>query len=101
MVEKHFDDFNFYKGINAVVGTIDLTNKFFDDTKPWILLKNIDDTANLNYVLHLTMESLRVSKDIKVFSINFYLANYTFLINILSIISKCVKLHVYLFLHLV
>lgn len=61
-VETHFEEFNFYKGIDAIIHTLHLTNKFFDSKKPWVLRNSHENNAHLNYVLHLTMESLRVGK---------------------------------------
>ena len=64
----HFEDFNFYKGIDEIITTLSLTNKFFESEKPWYLANKSDESDHLNYVIHLTMESLRVkSKSVHLF----------------------------------
>lgn len=58
-VGKHYADFNFYKGIDLIVSTLTLANKYFTDCKPWEL-KNENDKLILKCVIHITMETLRI-----------------------------------------
>ncbi|KAJ8959833.1 hypothetical protein NQ318_011566 [Aromia moschata] len=57
----HYQDFNFYKVADAVIATLHSANLFFETLKPWELKKNPDTLNELNVVLHLALETLRVS----------------------------------------
>ncbi|KAJ4439347.1 hypothetical protein ANN_07469, partial [Periplaneta americana] len=59
VVRQHFEVCNFYKGIDSVLATLHAANRFFESKKPWELRKK-QESAHLNAVLHLTMETLRV-----------------------------------------
>lgn len=58
-VREHYESCNFYKGINSTIAVLHAANKFFEVQKPWELRKK-QETSQLNAVLHLTMETLRV-----------------------------------------
>lgn len=60
-VLEHYNNFEFYKGIAAVMNCLRLTNKMFDVEKPWELRKDPRKLDHLNAVLHVVMETLRVS----------------------------------------
>jgi len=57
-VEVNYEAFNFYQGIISTMDVLRLTNQFVQEEEPW-KLKN-SDLERLNFVLHLTFESLRV-----------------------------------------
>ena len=56
-VEMHFEDFNYYHGLNLVLQAARDTNLFLQTEKPWELKKT--DPERLGYVLNLSFESLR------------------------------------------
>eukprot|EP00088_Acartia_fossae_P044962 TRINITY_DN4800_c0_g1_i6.p1 TRINITY_DN4800_c0_g1~~TRINITY_DN4800_c0_g1_i6.p1 ORF type:complete len:186 (-),score=17.32 TRINITY_DN4800_c0_g1_i6:18-575(-) len=58
-VEMSFENFNFYEGIVHVMDVLRVTNHFVQDEKPWELKKT--DKERLQFVLALSLESLRVS----------------------------------------
>jgi len=59
IVGSHYEDLNFYRGINEIIATLQCCNRFFEHNKPWQLAKN--DVSKLSCVLHVTMETLRIS----------------------------------------
>ncbi|KDR17489.1 hypothetical protein L798_08020, partial [Zootermopsis nevadensis] len=59
LVKEHFEVCNFYKGIDSVIQTLHVANRFFESQKPWELCKK-NLSPHLNSVLNLTMETLRV-----------------------------------------
>ncbi|XP_014272431.1 methionine--tRNA ligase, mitochondrial isoform X1 [Halyomorpha halys] len=59
-VKRHYTDFNFYRGINLIISSLHLANKFFEESKPWKLRKCDKSSQHLECVLHLTMETLRI-----------------------------------------
>jgi len=59
VVGSHYEDLNFYKGIDEIIATLQSCNRFFENNKPWELAKN--DVNKLACVLHVTMETLRMS----------------------------------------
>lgn len=58
--KSHYEDLNFYKVADSVVSTLHTANLFFETLKPWELKKQADTYEQLNAVLHLTLETLRV-----------------------------------------
>ncbi|KAF2897537.1 hypothetical protein ILUMI_08640 [Ignelater luminosus] len=58
--QQHYSDFNFYKVVDATIATLHIANLFFETLKPWELRKNVNSLNELNVVLHITMESLRI-----------------------------------------
>jgi len=60
-VKAHYSELNFYKGIATIISTLHEANRFFEASKPWDLKKSPDKRNHLECVLHLTMESLRLS----------------------------------------
>lgn len=52
---------NFYKVVDSVLATIRANNLFFETLKPWELKKNPNSQEELKVVLHLTLETLRIS----------------------------------------
>lgn len=59
IVKYHYEELNFYKGIDEIIATLQCCNRFFEHNKPWELAKN--DVNKLACVLHVTMETLRIS----------------------------------------
>lgn len=59
IVKYHYEELNFYKGIDEIIATLQCCNRFFEYNKPWELAKN--DVNKLACVLHVTMETLRIS----------------------------------------
>lgn len=58
-VEKHIDDMAFSSALESIWKLIRRTNKYIDETEPWVLGKN-EDTERLSTVLYNLMESLRI-----------------------------------------
>lgn len=58
-VGNHYEELNFYRGIDEIIATLQCCNRFFEHNKPWDLAKN--DTNKLACVLHVTIETLRMS----------------------------------------
>nr|CAH7757054.1 unnamed protein product [Callosobruchus chinensis] len=56
----HYDEFQFHKVADAIMATLHSANLFFETLKPWELKKKPDSQLELNVVLHLTLETLRV-----------------------------------------
>lgn len=63
-VLEHYNSFEFYKGISAIMNCLRFANKMFDAEKPWELRKDPGKIDHLNAVLHVVMETLRVSKNL-------------------------------------
>lgn len=59
VVGTHYEELNFYKGVDEIIATLQCCNRFFEYNKPWELAKH--DVNKLSCVLHVTMETLRVS----------------------------------------
>ncbi|XP_040581477.1 methionine--tRNA ligase, mitochondrial [Lepeophtheirus salmonis] len=60
-VTKDFDNYHFSKGIRRVMDILRTTNAFIDEARPWSLAKDAEHTQMLSQVIHLCMESLRIS----------------------------------------
>ena len=59
-VEAHMDKLNFSNAIEEIWKLIRRTNKYVDETMPWILAKEEEDKPRLNRVLYNLSESLRI-----------------------------------------
>lgn len=59
--ETHYNDYKIYKVVDAIIATLHSANLFFETMKPWELKKSPEMKDTLDVVLHLTMETLRVS----------------------------------------
>ncbi len=57
-VERHMDDLNFSYALEAIWKLVRRTNKYIDETMPWVLAK--EDMARLNTVLYNLIESIRI-----------------------------------------
>ena len=58
-VKNYYEEFNFYLGIDAIMECLRNTNAYIQNEKPWELKKT--DIERLDYVLILSLESLRIS----------------------------------------
>ena len=58
-MKKHYEDFNFYLGIDEIMESLRNTNEYMSKEEPWALKKT--DIERLNYVLVLCLESVRIS----------------------------------------
>ena len=58
-VGSHYAEFEYYKGVDAIMAMLRDTNGFVQDEKPWELKKT--DLERLDCVLHVTCECLRVA----------------------------------------
>lgn len=58
--KEHYDSYNFYKVADNVIATLHKANLFFETLKPWELKKN-QQMEKLDVVIHLTLETLRIS----------------------------------------
>jgi methionyl-tRNA synthetase len=59
-VSGHYNEFNFYRGIDSIMSVLHDCNKFFDECKPWDLRKNESNLPRLKCVIHVTLETLRI-----------------------------------------
>ena len=61
-VDEHYESFNFYKGIDAIMTVLRDTNALVQNTAPWTLVKSRDasDQERLQHLLFLALEALRV-----------------------------------------
>ncbi|MDO5027038.1 MAG: methionine--tRNA ligase [Tissierellia bacterium] len=57
-VEKHMDELAFSMALEAIWKLVRRTNKYIDETMPWILIK--EDKERLNTVLYNLIESIRI-----------------------------------------
>ncbi|KAJ8910860.1 hypothetical protein NQ315_010807 [Exocentrus adspersus] len=57
----HYQDLNFYRVADSVVATLHSANLFFETLKPWELKKHPEKCKELDVVLHLAIETLRVT----------------------------------------
>ncbi len=60
-VKCHYEEFNFYKGIDAIMDQLRHTNTFVQNHKPWEVRKQPDQQEWLDTMLCVVMETLRVS----------------------------------------
>lgn len=59
-VSAHMNQFSFSLALEDIWTLVRRTNKYIDETSPWILAKNEEDKGRLNTVLHNLAESLRI-----------------------------------------
>lgn len=59
--ESHYSEGDFYLGINEIMECLRLNNVFLNETKPWLLVKDSAKEVELQSVLSITLEALRVS----------------------------------------
>ena len=59
-VEKHMDKFAFNLALEEIWTFIRRTNKYIDETAPWVLAKDEANKARLDTVMHNLAEALRI-----------------------------------------
>ena len=59
-VEKRMDKFEFNLALEEIWTVIRRTNKYIDETAPWVLAKDESGKARLDAVMHNLIESLRI-----------------------------------------
>jgi len=59
-VEKHMDKFAFNLALEEIWTFIRRTNKYIDETAPWVLAKDDANKARLDTVMHNLAEALRI-----------------------------------------
>ncbi|XP_063611184.1 methionine--tRNA ligase, mitochondrial-like [Penaeus indicus] len=57
LVEKHYTDFNFYRGIDVIMAAVRQANVFVQEERPWEL-KNQTDRRRLDSVLRVALEAV-------------------------------------------
>ena len=58
-IEEYFDSYKIAQGITQIWKLIAKTNKYIDETSPWILAKSEDDKEKLEAVMYHLVENLR------------------------------------------
>ncbi|MDR3296289.1 MAG: methionine--tRNA ligase [Clostridiales Family XIII bacterium] len=59
-VEAHMDRFAFNHAMEEIWNVVSRTNKYIDETAPWILAKDAADKSRLDTVLYNLAESIRI-----------------------------------------
>ena len=59
-VEAHMDKFEFNYALESIWTLVRRTNKYIDETAPWVLAKDPEKKARLDEVMHNLAESLRL-----------------------------------------
>lgn len=59
-IENYMDDFQFNLALEEIWVVVRRSNKYIDETLPWILAKNEDDKNRLDTVMHNLAESIRI-----------------------------------------
>ena len=54
------NDYHISDAITEIFNVLRLSNKYIDDTTPWVLAKNEEDSDRLSTVLYNLLESIRV-----------------------------------------
>ncbi|KAH9633282.1 hypothetical protein HF086_000881 [Spodoptera exigua] len=60
MCFNHYKNYQFYKAVDSVIKVLHVANLFFETSKPWELRKNPEKQKELDVILHVTMETLRI-----------------------------------------
>ncbi|KAI5641034.1 tRNA synthetases class I (M) domain-containing protein [Phthorimaea operculella] len=58
---QHYSNYQFYKVADAVIHTLHVANLFFETHKPWELRKKPECQKQLDVILHITLETLRIA----------------------------------------
>ena len=59
-VAEHYNEFNFYKGLQVILQLIHVTNELIEEEKPWTLKNNTDKTK-LHNIIHISLSSARAA----------------------------------------
>ncbi|CAK1594721.1 unnamed protein product [Parnassius mnemosyne] len=57
---NHYSSYQFYKAADSVIHVLHLANLFFETHKPWELKKRPECQKELDVILHITLETLRI-----------------------------------------
>ncbi|CAH2216908.1 jg21311 [Pararge aegeria aegeria] len=57
---QHYTNYQFYKVVDSVIHVLHLANLFFETMRPWDLKKKPECHKELDVILHLTLETLRI-----------------------------------------
>lgn len=60
IVKEEFLKGNFYRGINNIINCLHEANSFVEHQKPWELVKLETKSSELDTILHITLETLRI-----------------------------------------
>jgi len=64
LCESHYEQADFYKGVDLIMSTLRYNNKLYEDYKPWKLVKEIDSNEESLRIYHnlqaITFETLRI-----------------------------------------
>ncbi len=60
-VEKSMDEYRIADAVESIFNMLRRTNKYIDDTTPWILARKEDDRSRLSTVLYNLLETIRIS----------------------------------------
>jgi methionyl-tRNA synthetase len=62
--EEHFENADFYKGVDQIMAVLRLNNKLYEDTQPWKLVRTISTNPESFKIYHnlqaITFETLRI-----------------------------------------
>lgn len=61
LCKSHYEDVNFYLGIEEIMKCLREANKYIEVSKPWKLVKDPQFEQDLNLVLYIAFETLRVT----------------------------------------
>ena len=61
IADGHYRDFNVYKALDVIMGQLRHTNAFIQKHEPWLLKDNPAEQQWLDTILHVAMETVRVS----------------------------------------
>ena len=59
VIEEHFDNYRISQGITEIWKIISRTNKYIDETSPWVLAKSEEDKEKLESTMYHLVENLR------------------------------------------
>lgn len=57
---RYYSSYQFYKVVDSVIRVLHLANLFFETHKPWELNNNSENQPELDTILHITLETLRI-----------------------------------------
>ncbi len=60
LVEEHLDEMRFSNALTHLWELVSRTNKYIDETQPWVLAKSEGDRARLGTVMYNLAESIRI-----------------------------------------
>ena len=61
LTDEKIDNLQISKALEGIFDLLRMSNKYIDETTPWVLAKNPEDQERLNTVLYVLLESIRVT----------------------------------------